>query len=175
MSKAIVPLKVLSIAVNVFVAALFWTVANDPKASAEIQDVTLAPAIIIGVSLFLLYYYYQGAAFVYRILEGTPLDHAKVGGKEEWQKFMLGVNKEANKMLRAEGIIPFEWIANRVINNSHPLQPVVWISAAALSLAFVYAGWFWTGLVTLAATVVEYRTHVYLRANVLKIKELMQM
>jgi hypothetical protein len=167
--------KLLSIAVNVFVAWAFWKAGADPAKAAAIASYWLIPTIIIVVELALIFHLYSSASFVQRLVDGRPEEIEAAGGPEQWKSVIERINRETNAELRSKGMEPYSWTFNFLTNGLHPLQKLVWITEVALGMAFVYIGWFWAGLACLVCTAVHFRTFVYLRSRAPRIVELAKM
>ena len=169
------PRKLLAIAVNVFVGYIFWNIGSNPEEAAKIADSVFIPAFIIGIELLLILWTYSNASFVQRVTEGRPGEIEHLGGHEAWKAFIEKVNRETNATLRSQGLEPYSHIFNMMTSSLHPLQSVVWITEVLVAVAFVYAGWFWTGLACLACTVVHWRSFLYMRSRSARLVELAQM
>jgi hypothetical protein len=164
--------KIIGIVVNLFVIGVFFNATGDEKFMSWAQEAWFVPTIIIGINLALIYYNYSNASFIYRIVDGYPHEIAALGSKEAWQKFVRGVNKETNAFLRSKGVEPYSFIFQSIASSRSPLQPVLWLTEVGVAVAFIYLGWFWTGLSVLICTVVQYRSAVYLRSREAQVTEL---
>jgi hypothetical protein len=165
-------MNILFLLFNIAVAFVFFSFGYTPEGKASIADSVWIPAIIIGLNLLIAFARYSHTRFIYTIVDGDPQAVENFGGAVAWKKKMEEINAEVNANLRKDGGQPFLQTFQFIATYSKPGSSLLILSEIVVGVAFVYAGWFLTGVSTLIAAVVTIQCLRYLTQRLPRIIEL---
>jgi hypothetical protein len=157
---------------NAVIIAVFFTYGYTEEGRAAIADSIWIPAIVIGLNLLIAFARYSHTRFIYTIVDGDPRAIEDFGGEAAWKKKMEEINAQVNAGLRKDGGQPFLQTFQFIATYTKPGSALLLLSEVLVGVTFVYAGWFWTGVSVLVATVVTIQCLRYLTQRLPRIIEL---
>ncbi len=167
--------NVISFILNLVVAFVFFSFGYTEEGRQSIADAIVVPVILNIITLLAMFGTYSHARFIHTIVDGDPATVENFGGEAAWKRKMEEINKEINARLREEGGEPYRQTFEIIQARTSRTGALMLSSDALVALAFLYAGWFWTGLIALIAVGVGYICTSYLVKRLPRIVELSKM